>query len=245
MSGVARRRTLAPVALAAVVVATALYGGVRPARGDVSPIDPSTTTTTDGSTTSTTAPNSSSTTSSTLVNPTDTGSTTTTTSRSSSPSSTSTSSSSTTTTTLGGEGDGQEPTTPQTLPAGAAAIINGVKRTPPNSTAKLLAALQPLVDAGLSEQQAAIIGFGRFPAAGPANFSDDWLTPRWAGAFHFHHGCDIFAAGGTPARAPADGVLKLNSDPLGGISAYVTEADGTYYYLTHLAGYAPGLVTGQ
>src|SRR4051794_8095441 len=241
MSGGARWRTLAPVALVAVVVAAALTGGGGAARGDVLPVD-STTTSPPGSTSSTTVD--SSTTTSTIGSPVTTGTTTTTTTPAAS-GTTTTSTSSTTSTTMGGEGDGQEPTTPQTLPPGAADIINSVKRSPANSTAALLAALQPLVDAGLSEQQAAVIGFGRFPAGGLANFSDDWLMPRWSGEFHFHHGCDIFAAGGTPARSPADGVLKLDSDALGGISAYVTEPDGTYYYLTHLAGYAPGLVSGQ
>src|SRR3954447_9924157 len=152
MSGGARWRTLAPVALVAVIVAAALSGGVGAARGDVLPVE-STATSTPGSTSSTTAD--SSTTTSTVASPVTTGTTTTTTTPNAS-GTTTTSTSSTTSTTMGGEGDGQEPTTPQTLPPGAADVINSVKRTPPNSTAFLLAALQPLVDAGMPEQQAAI-----------------------------------------------------------------------------------------
>ena len=90
-----------------------------------------------------------------------------------------------------------------------------------------------------------MVGFGRFPVAGLATFSDDWLMPRFTGTFHLHHGTDVFAAGGTFVRSPSDGVLRLESDPLGGTSAYVTEPGGTYYYLTHLAGYAPGVRSGQ
>jgi len=40
-------------------------------------------------------------------------------------------------------------------------------------------------------------------------------------------------------------VLRQSSDPLGGNAAYVTEDDGTYYYLAHVAGFVPGQVSGQ
>jgi hypothetical protein len=120
-----------------------------------------------------------------------------------------------------------------------------VVRTPPNSTAALLAALQPLIDMGLTPDQAYALGMGRFPVAGLANFSDDWLEPRFDGGFHFHHGTDVFAPGGTPIRSPADGILRLSSDTLGGTTVYVTEPDGTYYYMAHLSAYVQGQVSGQ
>jgi hypothetical protein len=134
---------------------------------------------------------------------------------------------------------------PHVLPPGAQAVIGSVVRSAPNSTAALVAALQPLVDLGLTPEQAAVLGMGRFPVGGLANFSDDWLEPRFDGYFHFHHGTDVFAQGGLPVRAPADGTLRQSSDTLGGTAVYVTEADGTYYYMAHLSAYVEGEVTGQ
>jgi len=98
---------------------------------------------------------------------------------------------------------------------------------------------------GYTEQQAYFLGMGHFPVAGLAAFSDDWLFPRFDGGFHFHHGCDIFATGGTPVRSPADGVLRQSSDTLGGTTDYVTQSDGTYYYMAHLSAYVPGQHSGQ
>src|SRR3954447_23372432 len=131
------------------------------------------------------------------------------------------------------------------IPADAQGVIDSYQRSPANNTSKLLAALQPLIDLGVPQDQAYAIGMGRFPVAGLANFVDDWLFPRWDGVFHFHHGTDVFAAGGTPIRAPADGILRQDNDHLGGTVAYVKEADGTYYYMAHMSGYVPGQVSGQ
>ena len=79
---------------------------------------------------------------------------------------------------------------------------------------------------------------GRFPVGGVAEYSDDWLAARSTPCFHLHTGTDVFAARGTPVRAPADGVLRFNEEPVGGRVAYVTEADGTYYYMAHLDSFA-------
>jgi hypothetical protein len=145
-----------------------------------------------------------------------------------------------------GGGDGVVPPgTPQVVPPGFQAQINSVKRSRANNTSKLLAALQPLMDAGLSQEEAVALGFGRFPVAGQANFSHDWWFPRFTPVFHLHEGTDIFAAAGTPVRSPADGVLRQSNGPVGGLAAYVTADDGTYYYLAHLAGYPPDQQTGQ
>ena len=40
---------------------------------------------------------------------------------------------------------------------------------------------------------------------------------------------------GTPVRAPAAGKVRISNGGLGGLSVYVIEPDGTYYYLAHLA----------
>ena len=107
-------------------------------------------------------------------------------------------------------------------------------------------ALQPLVDEfGLTESEAWVIGFGRFPVAGPATFIDDWLFPRYNPSFHLHQGTDIFASLGTPVRAPFDGVLKHTNGGAGGLSSYVTMPDGTFAYMTHLAALVPGQTSGM
>lgn len=148
----------------------------------------------------------------------------------------------------GGEGgsDGPPPPgTPQVVPPGYQDVINSVKRSRANNTSKLLAAIQPLIDAGLTRDEAIAAGFGRFPLGGDANFSHDWWYPRFNPIFHLHEGTDIFAPRDTPVRSPADGVLRQATGGAGGITAYVTTEDGTYYYLAHLAAYVPGQVSGQ
>ena len=130
------------------------------------------------------------------------------------------------------------------VPAWAQAIIDAHPRTPPNDNSRLLAALAPLEGLGMTAQEAAILGSGRFPIAGPAHFSDDFLFPRWGPAFRFHQGCDVLADYGLPIRSPADGVARVGNGTLGGLSVTVTEPDGTYYYMAHMSGLADGIATG-
>jgi murein DD-endopeptidase MepM/ murein hydrolase activator NlpD len=139
-----------------------------------------------------------------------------------------------------------------TAPAGAGsfppelqALMNSVVRTRANNTKALVAALAPLQQYGLDAAQAAVVGFGRFPVAGPASYSHDWWFPRFGPGWRLHQGTDIFAAHGTPVRAPVDGTIKITNGGLGGLSVYVIQADATYWYLTHLAGLAEGLTNGQ
>jgi len=133
------------------------------------------------------------------------------------------------------------------VPAADIRIVNGVDRSPPGSTKGLIAALSSLETLGFTPAEAAIVGFGRFPVAGPATWTDDWLEPRFNpdGSFRFHLGNDIDAACGTPIRAAAAGTLKQGSDPAGGISAEIIEPDGSFVYMAHLAGYAPGTDSGE
>jgi len=147
----------------------------------------------------------------------------------------------------GGSGDGEPPPgTSKVVPPDAQRQIDSVRRTGPNNTTAWLAALQPLVtELGMTPTEAAIAGAGRFPIAGPTTWVDDWLFPRYVPSFHLHKGLDMFAASGTPVRAPFDGALKLTDSAVGGLAAYVTMADGTYVYLAHLSGFAPGKATGQ
>lgn len=138
-----------------------------------------------------------------------------------------------------------------TAPAGAGgfppelqALTDSIVRTPANNTKALVAALAPLQQYGLSQTQAAVVGFGRFPVAGVASYSHDWWYPRFGPGWRLHQGTDIFAARGTPVRAPVDGTVRVTNGGLGGLSVYVVQPDGTYWYLTHLEALAEGLVTG-
>jgi murein DD-endopeptidase MepM/ murein hydrolase activator NlpD len=121
-----------------------------------------------------------------------------------------------------------------------------VRRTGPNNTDAWLAALQPLVtEFGMTQTDAAIAGGVHFPIAGPTTWVDDWHYPRFVPTFHLHQGVDLFAAGGTPIRAPFDGMLKFTDGAVGGMAAYVTQSDGTFVYMAHMSAYAPGKATGQ
>ncbi len=156
---------------------------------------------------------------------------------------------STTAPAAGAGGDGEPPPgTSKVVPPDAQRQIDSVRRTGPNNTTAWLAALQPLVtELGMTPQDAALAGAGRFPIAGPTTWVDDWLFPRYVPSFHLHKGLDMFAASGTPVRAPFDGTLRLSNGAVGGLAAYVTMSDGTgtYVYLAHMSAYASDKSSGQ
>lgn len=131
------------------------------------------------------------------------------------------------------------------VPPEAQRIINSVRRTGANSNGRLLSELTRLEALGLAEAEALRIGLGRFPIAGPARYSHDWLYPRYGPGFRFHLGTDVFAAHGTPVRAPVDGVAVSATSGLGGLTVKVVMPDGTYFYLAHLAGLVEGFVNGM
>ncbi|MEO5679272.1 MAG: M23 family metallopeptidase [Acidimicrobiales bacterium] len=138
------------------------------------------------------------------------------------------------------------PGTSRAVPPDAQRQIDAVRRSGPNNTSAWLAALQPLVtELGMTPTDAAIMAGGHFPIAGPANWSDDWLNARYVPTFHLHKGVDMFAASGTPVRAPFDGVLKMTNGAVGGMASYVTLPDGTFYYMAHLSAFVPGKTNGQ
>lgn len=143
----------------------------------------------------------------------------------------------------GGDGGPEKPGL-KAIPPGAQKSIRTGPRSGPNNTKKLLDAIQPLEDLGLSRAEAMEVGFGRFPIAGPANFTDDFGNPRYTPYFHFHQGNDIFAECGMPVRSPADGIFTMAGGGAGGTAAYVREG-GTEYYLAHLKGYAKNVRSGQ
>ncbi len=141
--------------------------------------------------------------------------------------------------------DAQPPPGPVSVPPDAQKLIDSVPRTPGRTTAPLLAAIQPLVGLGMTPTDAAVLAFGQFPVGGLANYSDDWLYPRFSGGFHLHQGNDIFAATGVPVRAPFTGVARTSTNGLGGLSVDVTLPDGTYVYMAHMNAFAPILASGQ
>jgi murein DD-endopeptidase MepM/ murein hydrolase activator NlpD len=131
------------------------------------------------------------------------------------------------------------------VPAEAQRIINSVRRTGPSDNAQLLADLGQLEALGLPQAEAYRVGLGRFPIAGPAHYSHDWLYPRYGPGFRFHLGCDVFAAYGTPVRAPVDGIARSATSGLGGLTVKVIMPDGTYFYLAHLSGLVDGFTDGM
>jgi murein DD-endopeptidase MepM/ murein hydrolase activator NlpD len=84
-----------------------------------------------------------------------------------------------------------------------------------------------------------IIGGGDWacPIQGGTSFSDTWGAPR---SGHSHQGADMFAGRGQPVVAVVSGSVMFQSDPNGGLAAYVTGADGTTYYYAHLNDYVGG-----
>ena len=143
--------------------------------------------------------------------------------------------------------EGQPPPgTPRIIPPDAQREIDSVRRTGPNNTDAWLAALPGLAtELGMTQTDAAITGGGHFPVAGPTTWVDDWHYPRFVPTFHLHQGVDMFAASGTPIRAPFDGTLRYSDGAVGGLAAYVTQSDGTFAYMAHMSAYAPGKATGQ
>ena len=143
-------------------------------------------------------------------------------------------------------GDGAaEPSEGIVVPPEAQRIIDSVRRSRPNNDSRLLAMLPQLQQLGLSEAEAYRIGMGRFPIAGPASYSHDWLYPRYGPGFRFHLGTDVFAPYGTAVRAPVDGIAVSANGGLGGLTVKVVMPDRTYFYLAHLSALAEGFVDGM
>ena len=144
-----------------------------------------------------------------------------------------------------GSPDGPVPANAGPFPANLAKMSRSVRRTPPRNTRALIEGLRALEAAGVPREEAIRIGMGRFPVGGVANYSHDWWFPRFGPGWRLHQGTDIFAAQGTPVRAPGDGTVRFSDGGLGGISTYLVQDDGTYFYMAHLSGRPAGLKEGQ
>lgn len=145
---------------------------------------------------------------------------------------------------LGGEGDAV-PADAGPFPAELRAKMNSVRRSGARSSDQLVDALKALTDLGVPLDEAMRVGMGRFPIAGRTNFINDWWFPRFGPGWRLHEGTDLFAARNTPLRSPTTGTVRFSDGGLGGISVYITQSDGTYFYLTHLERRAEGLRPGQ
>ena len=143
-----------------------------------------------------------------------------------------------------GGGDGAAPANAGPFPADLQRMSNSVRRSAARNTRALMDGVQSLIDLGVPADEAMRAVFGRFPVAGAATFSHDWWLPRFGPGWRLHLGTDIFATRGTPVRSPTDGVVRLSDGGLGGISVYVVQDDGTYFYLAHLNNRVPGLRDG-
>ena len=124
------------------------------------------------------------------------------------------------------------------IPPEAQAVINSIARTGGRNTNELMNALGQLIELGMSPEEAAVIGMGKFPVAGEAAYNDDFLMPRFGPGLRFHQGNDIFAERGTPIRASEDGTVRFSEDPTSGKAYYLTTTDGTFYFGCHLDAYA-------
>ena len=134
---------------------------------------------------------------------------------------------------------------PPSLTAGQVdEVLRDQQRSGANSTRALVEALTPLLNLGMTMDEALTLGMGQFPLLGVANWTDDWLDPRTGPPPHQHQGNDLFAAFDIPVRAPVDGMVRFEDSGLGGKGAFVTAPDGTYYYMAHLNSFSRELVSG-
>ena len=123
------------------------------------------------------------------------------------------------------DGDGAVPPTGGLVPPNAQQAINSIARTAPNDNGALVAGAAALEAAGIGHDEAVGAVYGRFPVLGPTRWVDDWYYPRWTGATFRHHlGLDMMAPYGTPLVAPVDGIARISTNALGGLTIRVVRA---------------------
>ena len=218
-------RSVAGVVLALTAAVTLAHAGFTAPSALAAPRPQSTTTTSSTSSTSTTSTSTTSTTVPPKPKPTVP------------PTSTTTAPPTTTTTAP------PPPLEPGQVPPEVQAMIDAYPRTPARSTDAVVDLTAPLDGIELKPSQYATV-FGRFPVAGRARYSHDWIFPRHVPDFHVHEGTDVFADRGTPVLAPTAGRVRTTHGAVGGLSVHVVQPDGTYWYLAHLDAIADGISDG-
>lgn len=139
-----------------------------------------------------------------------------------------------------------KPPAPGAASSGRALKVPGIRRTRPGSTGRLVAIAAPLIDLGMSAEEAMLKVAPPFPVAGMAWYSHDFNVPRYDPYPHLHEGTDVFADFGTPIVASGPGtVAAMAKTVIGGISVWVAGDDGTSYYYAHLLSFAKELHAGQ
>lgn len=113
------------------------------------------------------------------------------------------------------------------------------------NTADLIETLTQLTRYGVPLRKSVASVVGPFPVAGLAWWADDWHACR-DGCTRLHEGLDIFAEGGTPLVAAADGIVTQKGEgSLSGLHVEIEDEGGTQYFYAHLSGWAQGLRLGQ
>ncbi len=91
---------------------------------------------------------------------------------------------------------------------------------------------------GWSTQRIARAVYAPFPVMGPASWTDSWGAPRFTGGYHPHAGQDVLCRWGAPVLAVEAGSVSYGFSALGGNSAYLARADGSFWYYAHLSSFA-------
>ena len=133
-------------------------------------------------------------------------------------------------------GTGPRPTTPGGRPNRPSAPEPDVGGEVPGGPVRVA----PEISARLSS------GGYVFPVYGTASFGDSFGAPRADVSGGWHHGEDIFAAGGTPLLAVADGTLHtIGFNRIGGYRVWLRDTSGNEFYYAHLSAYSPLAVEGR
>ena len=106
------------------------------------------------------------------------------------------------------------------------------------NTSKLVSVAAQLRGLGMSPLDVINRVYPPFIIAGESSWVDTWHAPRYGpapGQIRQHEGQDVFCDYGDPILAPETGTVSFSDGGLGGITARVHKADGSYWYLTHLS----------